>query len=89
MCYIVFNWEIQMKSERKPIKVWSTYSPTSFSQYAYENILNLKSVHSLQDLHVAEYSEYGFKCNFLDVRQRVTQSVIEILFRRMPDFINV
>ena len=29
-------------------------------------------------MDVAEYSEYGFKCNFWDVRQWVTQSVIGI-----------
>ena len=30
-CAIVFNWELQMISERTPIKVWSSYTPTSFS----------------------------------------------------------
>ena len=30
-CTIVVNWELQMKSERKPIKVWSTSSPASYS----------------------------------------------------------
>ena len=28
---IVFNSELQVKSERKPISVWSTYSPSSFT----------------------------------------------------------
>ena len=75
-----------MKSEWKPIiDVWSTYnSPTSFSQYAYENILSLKSVLSLHDMDVVEYFEYGFKCNFWDVRQRVTQSLnVTPLFKEM------
>ena len=63
------DWELQMKSKRKLIKVWSTYSPTSFSQYAYENILSLKSVPSLHDMDVAECSKNGFRCNFWDVRQ--------------------
>ena len=31
-CAIVFNWELQMKLERKPIKVWSSLTPTSISQ---------------------------------------------------------
>ena len=35
------------------------YSPTNFSQFALQNILSLKSVRSLHDMHVAEYSEYG------------------------------
>ena len=37
-----------MKSDRKPIKVWSTYSPTSFGQYA--------SLHD--DMDVAEYDGF-------------------------------
>ena len=77
-CEIVFNWELQMKSERKCIKVWSMYSPTSFSQYALENVLSLKSIPSLHDMDVTEYSKNGFKCNFWDVRQWVTQPVIGI-----------
>ena len=83
-CAIVFDWKLQMKSERKPIKVWplyiptsfSQYIPTSFSQYAWENIFSLKSVPLLHGVDVSEYSEYGFECNFWDVRQWVTQSVI-------------
>ena len=51
----------QMKSERKPIKVWTSYTPTNFTQYAKENILSLKSVLSLHDMDVEEYCEYGFK----------------------------
>ena len=42
------------------MKVWSVYSPTSFSQCAKENILSLKSVPSLHDIDVAEYSKNGF-----------------------------
>ena len=30
----------------------------------------------LHGVDVSEYSEYGFECNFWDVRQCVTQSVI-------------
>ena len=30
-CPIAFNRELQIKSKRKPIKVWSTYSPTETS----------------------------------------------------------
>ena len=65
------------------------YIPTSFSQYAKEIILSLKSVPSLHDMDVVEYSEYGFKCYFGDVLQWVTQSVIGIPFTRMPNFIYV
>ena len=36
------------------------YTNTSFSQYTKENVLSLKSVPSLHDMDVAEYSEYGF-----------------------------
>ena len=59
------------------------YIPTSFSQYAKEIILSLKSVPSLHDMDVVEYSEYGFKCYFGDVLRWVTQSVIGIPFTRM------
>ena len=54
-----------------------------------KNILSLKKVPSLNDMDVAEYSEYGFKCNFWDVRQWVTQSVTGVPFRRIPNFIYV
>ena len=55
-----FIWELQTKSERENrFKVWSSYTPTSFSQYAKKT-----SVPSLHDMDVAEYSENGFKCNF-------------------------
>ena len=47
------------------------YIPTSFSQYAKEIILSLKSVPSLHDMDVVEYSEYGFKCYFGDVLQAI------------------
>ena len=78
-----------MKSEWKPIvEVWSTYSPTSFSQYA-KNITSLKSIPSLHDVDEAEYSEYGFKFYFWDVQQRFIQSVYGITLRRMLNFIYV
>ena len=64
------DWELQMKSERKPIK-----------------ILSLKSMPSLHDMDVAEYSKNGFRC--WDMRQWVTQPVIGIPLRRMPNFIYV
>ena len=38
---------------------------------------------------MAEYSKIGFKCNFEDVLQWVSQSVIGIPLRRMPNFIYV
>ena len=47
----------------------------------------MKSVPSFHDMDVAEYSKNEFKCNFWDVRQWVTQSVIRIPLRRMPNFI--
>ena len=75
--------------QRKPIQIWSTYSPTSFSQYASENIVRLKSLPTLHDMDVEGYSEFGFKCNFWDLRQWATQSVIGICFRCMPKFIYV
>ena len=40
-------------------------------------------------MDVAEYSKNGCKCNFWNVRQWVTQSVIEIPLRRVPNFICV
>ena len=38
----------------------------------------LESVPLLHDMDGAEYSEYGFKCNFWDVRRYATQLVIGI-----------
>ena len=58
-CTIDLNWELQMKSERNPIKAWYSYTTTSFSQYAKENVFSLKSMPLLHDMNVAEYSEYG------------------------------
>ena len=64
-----------MKSERKPIKARSTYSPTGFSQLTKKSSsCRAYSVPSLQDMDVAKYSEKGFKCYFWDVQQWVTQS---------------
>ena len=82
-CVIVFNWELQIKSERNPFKVWSSYTTATATSFS------LKSLPSLQDINVAEYSEYEFKYSFWDVRQWVTQSVIGISLRRMPSFICV
>ena len=68
-----------MKSKKKLVKVWSTYSPTSFKSICLGK----------HDMDVAEYPKDGFKCNFWDVQQWVTRSVIRIPLRRMPNFIYV
>ena len=55
----VFNLELEMKSERKLIKVWSTYSQTSFSRYERKHPqLSMPLLHDI-DMDVAEYSEHG------------------------------
>ena len=78
-----------MKSERKPTKVWSTYSPTSSFSLCPRKYPQFEEHALVHDMDVAGYSKNGSKCKFCYVQQWATQSVIGIPLRLMPNYIYV
>ena len=61
------------------MKVWSTYSPTSFSQYTWENILSLKSVLSLHAMDMVEESKMDLNVLFGMCRDGLPNQYTEFL----------